>query len=237
MASPVSVRLPPPLGVVPLPSSARASPTAALTHVLLTVLGAPWVLRQARLLVASSVVAAASKAWPSGGKAGGVATLLLPVCGGKGGFGTLLKGAAKKKVAEVNQDACRQLDGRRVAEGEAERKLAEWNAQENQRKLEKEAEKFVKQKERDAKREREVDGKDVARRVEEESAAVTAAVSDAVRASLKAAEATKRKRPADEDAAPAPAPAPANRAPPPKRKRILGLDDDDDDDSDGDGEE
>ena len=70
MAAPFAVRLPPPLGVVPLPSSARASPTAALSHVLSTVLGAPWVLQHARLLVASAVVAAASKAWPSGGAAG-----------------------------------------------------------------------------------------------------------------------------------------------------------------------
>lgn len=51
--------------------------------------------------------------------------LTLPLLGGKGGFGNLLKHAhVQSKV--TNYDACRDLSGRRVRYVEAEKKMKVW---------------------------------------------------------------------------------------------------------------
>ena len=54
--------------------------------------------------------------------------LLMPVKGGKGGFGSLLRGGPKGiKVNKVtNRDACRDLSGRRLRHVEGERNLKDW---------------------------------------------------------------------------------------------------------------
>ena len=182
-----------------------------------------------------TVVSASAQSWPAwvtNQKDGLIsAQLILPVAGGKGGFGTLLKSLAKKKTEETNFDACRSLDGRRVREESAARKLKEWESEEEQRKLEKEANKFIREKSRDDERDKELDG--AAKQAADASAAVTAAVSSAVR---EAEEARKRKR---GEAASASTSQGAcgglvtnNKSADPKlkkRKKVLGLDDDDDD--------
>jgi len=52
--------------------------------------------------------------------------------GGKGGFGSLLRGSGKGAVTE-NEDACRDLSGRRLRTVNAEKKLQEWAAGDKQR--------------------------------------------------------------------------------------------------------
>jgi len=79
---------------------------------------------------------------------GGLAscTLLLRLRGGKGGFGSLLRGAATKagQKKTSNFDACRDMSGRRLRHVNAEKKLKEWKADAEERELEKTAEEFLK---------------------------------------------------------------------------------------------
>ncbi|KAK4748485.1 hypothetical protein SAY87_015071 [Trapa incisa] len=72
--------------------------------------------------------------------------LCLRLRGGKGGFGSLLRGAATKAGQKKtnNFDACRDMSGRRLRHVNAEKKLEEWRAKEEERKLEKIAENFIK---------------------------------------------------------------------------------------------
>lgn len=73
-------------------------------------------------------------------------TLLLRLPGGKGGFGSLLRGAATKagQKKTSNFDACRDMSGRRLRHVNAEKKLKEWKADAEERELEKTAEEFLK---------------------------------------------------------------------------------------------
>jgi hypothetical protein len=70
--------------------------------------------------------------------AGGVLQVKLRggLCGGKGGFGSLLR-SKKSVVKTTNFGACRDLNGRRLRHVEQERALADWQAQAPQRELEK----------------------------------------------------------------------------------------------------
>ncbi|CAN6710803.1 unnamed protein product [Malus baccata var. baccata] len=72
--------------------------------------------------------------------------LLLRLAGGKGGFGSLLRGAATKagQKKTSNFDACRDMSGRRLRHVNAEKKLEEWRAEEEERMLEKMAEDYLK---------------------------------------------------------------------------------------------
>ncbi|KAJ8748549.1 hypothetical protein K2173_003450 [Erythroxylum novogranatense] len=74
--------------------------------------------------------------------------LLLPLVGGKGGFGSLLRGAATKAGQKKtnNFDACRDMSGRRLRHVNAEKRLEDWKAEEEERRLEKMAEEFIKKK-------------------------------------------------------------------------------------------
>ncbi|MBA0554204.1 hypothetical protein Golob_013323 [Gossypium lobatum] len=74
--------------------------------------------------------------------------LSLRLLGGKGGFGSLLRGAATKagQKKTSNFEACRDMSGRRLRHVNAEKRLEEWKAEEEQRKLEKIAEDFIKKK-------------------------------------------------------------------------------------------
>ena len=67
---------------------------------------------------------------------GSTLQLVLRLRGGKGGFGSLLRGAGKNKLVD-NYDACRDLQGRRIRHKTAEKKLEEWQAQARERELEK----------------------------------------------------------------------------------------------------
>ena len=64
--------------------------------------------------------------------------LLLTLEGGKGGFGAMLRSTTSRVFKKTtNFDMCRDLHGRRLAEANAEQKIAEWEANEKAR-LEKE---------------------------------------------------------------------------------------------------
>ncbi|KAK7258511.1 hypothetical protein RIF29_24090 [Crotalaria pallida] len=80
--------------------------------------------------------------------------LLLRLKGGKGGFGSLLRGAATKAGQKKtnNFDACRDMSGRRLRHVNAEKRLEEWKAGEEERKLEKVAEEFLKKQMRKGKK-------------------------------------------------------------------------------------
>ncbi|PSS03943.1 hypothetical protein CEY00_Acc19777 [Actinidia chinensis var. chinensis] len=74
--------------------------------------------------------------------------LLLLLRGGKGGFGSLLRGAGTKAGQKKtnNFDACRDMSGRRLRHVNVEKKLEEWKAEAEERRLEKIAEDFIKKK-------------------------------------------------------------------------------------------
>lgn len=67
--------------------------------------------------------------------------VLLRLPGGKGGFGAMLRTAGMKGVKTTNFDACRDLNGRRLRYVNQEAKLREWEAQAEERKAKKQAEK------------------------------------------------------------------------------------------------
>ncbi|XP_073143989.1 uncharacterized protein [Henckelia pumila] len=77
-----------------------------------------------------------------------VVHLSLRLRGGKGGFGSLLRGAATKAGQKKtnNFDACRDMSGRRLRHVNAEKKLEEWRAAADERKLERMAEEYIKKK-------------------------------------------------------------------------------------------
>lgn len=81
-------------------------------------------------------------------------SLLLRLRGGKGGFGSLLRGAATKAGQKKtnNFDACRDMSGRRLRHVNAEKKLEEWKTEAEDRKLEKLAEDFLKKKAKEVKK-------------------------------------------------------------------------------------
>ncbi|KAI5423818.1 uncharacterized protein LOC127132125 [Lathyrus oleraceus] len=83
---------------------------------------------------------------PEGGNMFPSVRLLLRLKGGKGGFGSLLRGAATKAGQKKtnNFDACRDMSGRRLRHVNAEKRLEEWREGEEDRKLEKVAEDFLK---------------------------------------------------------------------------------------------
>jgi len=83
---------------------------------------------------------------PEGGNMFPSVRLLLRLKGGKGGFGSLLRGAATKAGQKKtnNFDACRDMSGRRLRHVNAEKRLEEWREGEGDRKLEKVAEEFLK---------------------------------------------------------------------------------------------
>ena len=74
-----------------------------------------------------------------------VVHLTLRLRGGKGGFGSLLRGAGTRNLKKTNNfDACRDMSGRRLRHVNAEKRLEEWKAAEEERRLEKKAEEFLK---------------------------------------------------------------------------------------------
>ncbi|KAL1561918.1 replication stress response regulator SDE2-like [Salvia divinorum] len=83
-----------------------------------------------------------------------VVNLLLRLMGGKGGFGSLLRGAATKAGQKKtnNFDACRDMSGRRLRHVNAEKRLEEWRAEAEERKLEKMADEFLKKKAKEIKK-------------------------------------------------------------------------------------
>ncbi|GAB2217454.1 hypothetical protein Droror1_Dr00000646 [Drosera rotundifolia] len=75
-------------------------------------------------------------------------TLSIRSLGGKGGFGSLLRGAVTKAGQKKtnNFDACRDMSGRRLRHVNAEKRLEEWREEEKERELERKAEEYLKKK-------------------------------------------------------------------------------------------
>lgn len=127
-----------------------------------------------------------------------VVHLLLRLRGGKGGFGSLLRGAATKAGQKKtnNFDACRDMSGRRLRHVNAEKKLEEWKAEAEERKLEKMAEEYIKKKSKEMKKTKGKGGEDVEKYVDkyrEDSAKCMEEVERSVRESIKSLVASKRK--------------------------------------------
>lgn len=132
-----------------------------------------------------------------------VVHLLLRLRGGKGGFGSLLRGAATKAGQKKtnNFDACRDMSGRRLRHVNAEKKLEEWRAEAEERKLEKMAEEFIKKKTKEALKSGKGKGGDSAdkyvAKYREDSAKCMEEVERSVRESIKGLMSSKRKGQAD----------------------------------------
>ncbi|KAK1276662.1 hypothetical protein QJS04_geneDACA011060 [Acorus gramineus] len=123
--------------------------------------------------------------------------LLLRLRGGKGGFGSLLRGAGTKagQKKTSNFDACRDMSGRRIRHVNAEKRLEEWRAGAGERKLERIAEEYLKKRAKEAARKGPAAGP-AGRYVEqfrEESERCAGGVEEAVRESFKLYEEQKRK--------------------------------------------
>ncbi|KAK9819052.1 hypothetical protein WJX81_003363 [Elliptochloris bilobata] len=107
--------------------------------------------------------------------------LVLRLRGGKGGFGALLRGAGRAAQSD-NQDAMRDLSGRRLRHVNADKKLQEWAAEARKRDAEeaerKRLRKLEKQAAREARKQVSLDD------VHEAQAAALAAVADALQAGL-----------------------------------------------------
>lgn len=128
--------------------------------------------------------------------------LLLRLRAGKGGFGSLLRGAATKagQKKTSNFDACRDMSGRRLRHVNAEKKLEDWKAEAHERQLEKIAEDYLKKQAKNMKksdprsdggaREVEIYRTEASRAME----AVESAVKDGLQEALKLHQNGKRKK-------------------------------------------
>ncbi|KAK9279270.1 hypothetical protein L1049_012949 [Liquidambar formosana] len=123
--------------------------------------------------------------------------LLLRLIGGKGGFGSLLRGAATKAGQKKtnNFDACRDMSGRRLRHVNAEKRLEEWRAEEEERRLEKVAEEYLK-KTAKAARKAGGSGKEdkYVEKYREDSARCVAEVETAVREAIRAGDAKAKRK-------------------------------------------
>lgn len=128
-----------------------------------------------------------------------VVHLSLRLRGGKGGFGSLLRGSATKAGQKKtnNFDACRDMSGRRMRHVNAEKKFEEWMAEAEERKLEKAAEEYIKKMSKEMnKKGKGKGGVDVDKYVQkyrEDSEKCREQVERSVRESLKGVLASKRK--------------------------------------------
>lgn len=168
--------------------------------------------------------------------------LLLRLCGGKGGFGALLRGQGRDGKITENYDACRDLSGRRLRHVDAEKKLKQWRAEAKERELEKTALKHIKDMAKESKRQKEHEVN--VEQVRQEQRKAAEAVQDAIQTALAAAKADSAepsagaaaggssKRKAEEAAAEGKSGSPPKRAKPSMLQMLEGSDVDSDDSSD-----
>ncbi|CAB1344719.1 unnamed protein product, partial [Coregonus sp. 'balchen'] len=71
-------------------------------------------------------------------KAGAVYRLEPRLCGGKGGFGSMLRALGAQIEKTTNREACRDLSGRRLRDVNHEKEMAEWLKKQADREAEKE---------------------------------------------------------------------------------------------------
>ncbi|XP_076841209.1 splicing regulator SDE2 isoform X2 [Brachyhypopomus gauderio] len=71
-------------------------------------------------------------------QAGGTYRLEFRLCGGKGGFGSMLRALGAQIEKTTNREACRDLSGRRLRDVNHEKEMAEWLKKQAEREAEKE---------------------------------------------------------------------------------------------------
>ncbi|XP_004306677.1 PREDICTED: protein SDE2 homolog [Fragaria vesca subsp. vesca] len=144
-------------------------------------------LRHQRLLTGTRHLADSDSLTPDAAAQLPTVHLLLRLVGGKGGFGSLLRGAATKagQKKTSNFDACRDMSGRRLRHVNAENKLQEWRALEEQRKMEKKGEEFLKSLAKKGKKgSGDVAAEKYVKKYKEESARCVSEVVDAVKEAM-----------------------------------------------------
>jgi hypothetical protein len=115
--------------------------------------------------------------------------------GGKGGFGTQLRTSARRGAQTTNFDACRDLQGRRLRAVNGEKKIAQWEAENDEREAEKKAMKYIKEEAGTSERARLKALEEKEREAyNAESAKVSESVDNAVSAGLKEAAAIEAER-------------------------------------------
>lgn len=67
--------------------------------------------------------------------------LYIPVLGGKGGFGSMLRAIGAQTERTTNREACRDLGGRRLRDVHAEKRIKDWISKQGDRKKEHEEKK------------------------------------------------------------------------------------------------
>ena len=127
------------------PSAREAAP--ALRRAVLRALGVPAAAAAGARVRVSSAAAA-------GSAAAGLRRVEVAVGGGlrggKGGFGAQLRAGGRGPQQVTNQDACRDLQGRRLRQVNAEKELQEWEAGQHGRDLEAVAERHLKERAKEA---------------------------------------------------------------------------------------
>lgn len=142
--------------------------------------------------------------------------------GGKGGFGAQLRAAGRGSKGSASQDECRDLQGRRIKYQNRENMLKEWEEDAPNRELEQLAERHIKEREKQKKRDAiELEAAKAKEDVEEAYETNARAMQSAVHAGL------KRKRTG-------PAAQASNKAK--KPIGVPGFDDDAESDSEGSGD-
>ena len=159
--------------------------------------------------------------------------------GGKGGFGAQLKASAKASKASSQQDASRDLQGRRLRHANREKLLQQWRDDAPNRELERVAETHLKQRMRSQQREAaEVAAARAKEEVEDAFEANASSIQDAVTAGLKRSQHhDSSDDSSDEAAPPAKAPRSDGRASKGKKKGIALPDVDSDLSSKDEGDE
>ncbi|OXU22715.1 hypothetical protein TSAR_011326 [Trichomalopsis sarcophagae] len=139
------------------------------------------------------------------------------LCGGKGGFGSMLRAIGAQIEKTTNREACRDLSGRRLRDINEEKRLKAWI--DKQSKREEEAAERKKRKLAKLCAEPKHEFKD--KSYDEQRSALAERVEDAVEVGFAAASTSATKRAADES---------AKTNPKKKKKTILDLEDDIDSD-------
>ena len=138
--------------------------------------------KEQRLTFAGRILFDVHSVESCGISSGSTINLFLPLLGGKGGFGSNLRAAGKQKTVD-NFDACRDLQGRRIRHTTAAAKLEEWQAEAQERELEKVALKHLKELEKEERKQEQVEVDVTA--VRKASKETLAGVQDAVKFALK----------------------------------------------------
>ncbi|GAQ82363.1 Telomere_Sde2 domain containing protein [Klebsormidium nitens] len=149
-------------------------------------------------------------------------TLLARLLGGKGGFGSLLRGSQSQKKT-TNFDACRDMNGRRLRHVNSEKKLVEWQEQAKDREQEKLAAEQVKKDERELKQKVEKDN--ALAQLREQTEVILDKVEDAVKDAMSSKAAGKRKVEEPESVSVV------------KRVRMFGILEEEDEEESGDEDE